>query len=116
MTPRNMTKKELEALLSAKEAPTARKNVDTLLSPDITRNAARLKKQREDRRQTIWCLLAVLVFAAGAVVLGVLLKTGENPQAVLRSAGLAVLGGMGVFLLCSPMLAWSADEEGRSEV
>ena len=111
-----MTKKELEALLAAKEAPTSRNNVDAVLSPDITRNAARLKKAREDRRQKLCCLLAVLVFAAGAVVLGVLIGNSENPQALLRAAGLVVLGGMGLFLLCAPMLAWSADEEARNEV
>ncbi len=116
MTSKAMKKKELEALLSQKEAPTVRKNVDVVLSPDITRNAARLKKQREDRRQMIWCTLAVLVFAGAMAVLGVMLKTGENMQEIAKTAGLIVLGGMGTILLCAPMLAWSADEEGRNEV
>lgn len=110
-----MTKQELEALLAAKEAPTARNNVDVVLSPDITRNAARLKKRREDRRQMILCTLAVLVFVGATVVLGVMLKRAENPKEILRAAGLIVLGGMGMFLLCAPMLAWYADEEARSE-
>ena len=111
-----MNKKELEALLAAKEAPTSRNNVDAVLSPDITRNAARLKKAREDRRQKLFCLLAVLVFAASMVGLGVILANAENPQAILRAAGIALLGGMGLFLLCAPLLAWSADEEARNEV
>ena len=55
-----MTEKELEMMLSQKVPAAPRENVSIVLSPDITRNAMRLKKLRHDRLQTVLCLLAAI--------------------------------------------------------
>ena len=66
-----MTDKELERLLAKKESSAPRGNVSLVLSPDITRNAMRLKKLRHDRIQTILCIAAAIIFllAAGGIMI-----------------------------------------------
>ena len=110
-----MTEKEIERLLAQKVPAAPRGNVSLVLSPDITRNAMRLKKLRHDRMQTVLCLLAAVVFLAAAAGLAVYLKSAENPEAVLKTLLLAAGTGMGLVLLLSPALAWFSDEERRNE-
>ena len=110
-----MTEKELEMMLSQKETPAPRKNVSLVLSPDVTRNAMRLKKRRRDRLQTILFCAAALVFlmAAGGILF--YLMNAENPESLLRPILTTAAGGMGLVLLLSPALAWFADDERRNE-
>lgn len=110
-----MTKKELETLLSQKTDIPARANTALVLSPALTRHAARLKKQREDRIQTALCILAALVFLAAMLALGWMLKNAEEPQTILQTVGYVILGGMTTVLLCAPALAWCTDEERKNE-
>lgn len=110
-----MTEKELEMMLSQKVPAAPRENVSIVLSPDITRNAMRLKKLRHDRLQTVLCLLAAIVFLAAAAGLGLYLKTFEAPEAALRTLLMAAGAGMGLVLLLSPALAWFSDEERKNE-
>ena len=110
-----MTKKELETLLSQKTDIPTRTNTAIVLSPALTRHAARLKKRRDDRIQTALCILAVLVFFAASLVLVWTMKNAENPQAILQTVGYAALGGMTIVLLCAPALAWCTDEERKNE-
>ena len=110
-----MTEKELDRLLAKKEPASLRKNVSVVLSPDITRNAMRLKKLRRDRMQAIACTLAALVFliAAGGIMLYA--RTAENPESLLRPVQAIAAGGMALVLLLSPALAWfSGSEEERT--
>ena len=110
-----MTEKELEMMLSQKVPAAPRGNVSLVLSPDITRNAMRLKKLRHDRLQTVLCLLAAIVFLAAAAVLAVYLKSAENPEALLKSVLMVAAGGMALTLLLSPALAWFSDDERKNE-
>ena len=52
-----MTEKEIQQLLAVKTGAADRQNVSLVLSPDITRNAMRMKKLRHDRRQAALCAL-----------------------------------------------------------
>ena len=110
-----MTDKELERLLSVKEKAPARQNIALVLSPDVTRNAMRLRKLRRDRMQAILCALAGIVFllAAGAVLY--LMNTSENPESLLKPIVTAAGGCMALTLLLAPALAWFADEERKNE-
>lgn len=110
-----MTEKEIERLLAQKVPAAPRGNVSIVLSPDITRNAMRLKKLRHDRLQAVLCLLAAIVFLAAATGLGLYLKTCEAPEAALRTLLMAAGAGMGLVLLLSPALAWFSDEERKNE-
>ena len=110
-----MTEKELELLLAGKESAPARQNVSIVLSPDITRNAMRLKKLRRDRIQALICCAAALVFILAAAGLAVYLKNAENPESILRPALMMIGGGMGITLLLAPALAWNADEEQKNQ-
>lgn len=111
-----MTEKELEMMLSQKEAPAPRKNVSLVLSPDITRNAMRLKKRRRDRLQTVLFCAAALIFLIAAGVILLYAMKAENTEALLRPVIAAAAGGMGLVLLLSPALAWVTDDERRNEV
>ena len=110
-----MTNQELERLLSAKGKAAARENISLILSPDVTRNAMRLKKLRHDRRQALFCALAGIVFllAAGAVLY--LMNTSENPETLLKPILIAAAGCMALTLLLAPALAWFTDEESKNE-
>ena len=110
-----MTEKEIERLLAQKVPASPRGNVSIVLSPDITRNAMRLKKLRHDRMQTVICLLAAVVFLAAAAALGLYLKTCEAPEAAMKTLLMSAGAGMGLVLLLSPALAWFSDEERRNE-
>ena len=110
-----MTNETLEKLLASKEKAAARENISLILSPDVTRNAMRLKKLRRDRRQTLFCALAGIVFllAAGAVLY--LMNTSENPESFLKPIATAAGGCMALTLLLAPALAWFSDEERKNE-
>ncbi len=110
-----MNEKEIERLLAEKQAEPARENVSLLLSPDITRNAMRLRKKKQDRRQTILCAAAGLLFLMLAAGLILYLNTAENPERILHPALMAAAGGMLATLLISPAIAWFSDEEARNE-
>ena len=110
-----MTEKEIERLLAQKVPASPRRNVSIVLSPDITRNAMRLKKLRHDRLQTVICVLAAIVFLATAAGLAVYLKSAENPESLRKSVLMFAAGGMVLTLLLSPALAWFSDEERRNE-
>lgn len=110
-----MTEKDLERLLAQKTDAPARKNVSLVLSPDITRNAMRLKKKRRDRIQTVLCVLAAAVFIALAAWLIYAVRISENPETILRPAAMAAGGAMGMTLLLSPALAWFSEEERGNE-
>lgn len=111
-----MTQKELQALLSQKIDAPVRKNTALVLSPALTRHAARLRKRREDKIQTALCILAAVVFIGAMIALGWVLKDAEHPQDILQTAGWIALGGMATLLLCAPVLAWFSDEERKNEV
>lgn len=110
-----MTEKEIQQLLAVKTGAADRQNVSLVLSPDITRNAMRLKKLRHDRMQAMICALAGLIFLAAAAGLAVYLKSAENPEAALRPFLLLMGGGMGLTLLLAPALAWFTGAERRNE-
>ena len=110
-----MTQKELETLLSHKTDIPTRDNTALVLSPALTRHAARLKKRRDDRIQTALCILAALVFLAAMLALGWSIKNAQDPQTILHTVGYVVLGGMATVLLCAPALAWYTDEERKNE-
>ena len=110
-----MTDKDLERLLAQKETSPGRQNVSLVLSPDITRNAMRLKKLRRDRIQALLCAAAALLFILAAAGLAVYLSTAEQPETVLRPVLLMAAGGMGMTLLLAPALAWFTDEKRKNE-
>ena len=110
-----MTEKELERLLARKESASPRANAALVLSPDVTRNAMRLKKKRQDRIQTALCVLAAAVFIALTAGLLYGMSVSENPEAILRTTLLAAGGAMGMVLLLAPALAWFSEEERRTE-
>lgn len=109
-----MTEKELERLLAAKEEAPLRKNVSLVLSPEITKNAMRLKKRRRDRIQALVCVLAACVFLALTGGLAYALNVSPEPERILRQAAFALGGAMGMTLLLAPALIWFS-EEGKSE-
>ena len=109
-----MTEKELERLLSAKENAPERKNIALVLSPEITRNAMRLKKRRHDRLQAFVCALAACVFLLLTGGLAYALYVSPEPERILRQAAFVLGGAMGMTLLLSPALIWFS-EEGKSE-
>lgn len=106
-----MTEQQLNRLLSQKTQPAPRENVSCVLAPDISRNAARLKKRRRDRLQLILCLLAGLLFIALTVGLMLWLRAAVNPELILRRAVYLLLSGMAATLLLSPVLAWYSEQE-----
>ena len=110
-----MTEKELEMMLAQKVPSEPRGNISLVLSPDITRNAMRLKKRRRDRIQNVLCCAAVLVFILAAVGLGLYLKNSEAPEAAMKTLLMSAGAGMGLVLLLSPALAWFSDEERKNE-
>lgn len=110
-----MTDKELELLLAKKEASPGRQNVSLVLSPDITRNAMRLKKLKRDRIQGAICCAAAVVFLLAMAGMAVYLKNASDPQAALRPVLMIIGGGMILTLLLSPALAWFTDEERKNE-
>jgi len=110
-----MTNQELERLLSQKEDAPARENIALVLSPDITRNAMRLKKLRRDRRQALLCVLAGIVFLLAAGGIMYLLKTSENPETLMKPIMTGAAGCMILTLLLAPALAWFAEEERKNE-
>ena len=105
---------ELQSLLSEKDGKHGRENAAVVLSPDITRNAARLRKLRRDRRQAILCAFAGAVFLLLAAGVALLLKTAPDPESILRPILLAAGGGMALILLLSPFLAWYSDEDRKN--
>lgn len=109
-----MTEQELQTLLSEKDGRTGRENASLILSPYITRNAARLKKLKRDRRQAALCLLAATVFILLTVGLSYLLKTAESPVALLKPVLIATGSEMLLTLILSPFLAWYSDEERKN--
>ena len=106
-----MNDHELARLLSEKTQPAPRKNVTSVLTPDISRNAARLKKRRQDRIQALACALVGALFIALSAALIFLLRTAENPETILRPALFLLAGGMTSTLLLAPVLAWHSDKE-----
>ena len=106
-----MNEKELTRLLAVKESPAPRQNVSIVLSPDITRNAMRLKKRRQDRIQAIICCAAALIFLLAAGGITLYIRNAENPEALLRPILMMAGGGMGLVLLLSPALAWFSGAE-----
>lgn len=111
-----MTEKDIEQLLAVKNHAPGRQNVSLVLSPDITRNAMRIKKLRRDRIQALVCALAGLLFLLAAAGLMLYLKNAENPEAALRSLLLMAGGGMVLTLLLAPALAWFSDDERKNEL
>lgn len=109
-----MTEQKLQSLLSQKDGAAGRENASLVLSPDITRNAARLRKLRRDRRQAALCAAAGVLFLLLAGGLAFLLKNAEQPQSILRPVLLAGGGGMLLTLLLAPFLAWYSDEDRRA--
>lgn len=110
-----MTEKEMDLLLAKREMPVPRQNVSLVLSPDITRNAMRLKKRRRDRIQVLACLLAAIVFLIAAAGLGLYLKRMEDAAQAMRIILLTAAGGMGFALLLSTALVWASEEERQNE-
>ncbi len=110
-----MTDQELIRLLSQKEKAPDGRNAALLLSPQITRQAMRLKKRRQDRIQAAICALAALAFIALTAGLMLLAKNAEDPATILRPALTAGAAGMGMTLLLSPFLAYFSDEERQNE-
>lgn len=109
-----MTDTQLEALLSEKEGKTGRENIALVLSPDITRNAARLRKLRRDRRQAALCAAAGIVFLLLTGGIAWLMKTSGSPESILRPVLMTAGGGMVLTLILAPFLAWYSDEDRRS--
>lgn len=109
-----MTDEQLQSLLSEKETQTGRDNAHLVLSPDITRNAAQLKKLRRDRRQAVLCAAAGIVFLLTAGGLAWLLKNAAQPEPILKSALTAAGSSMLLTLLLAPFLAWYSDEDRKS--
>lgn len=110
-----MTEQELKLLLAAKSEAKPRKNVSVVLSPDITRNAMRLKKLRRDRIQAMICALAGLIFLLAAAGAALYLKNTENWESAARMILLIAAGGMVLTLLMAPALAWFTGAERRNE-
>lgn len=111
-----MTDQKLESLLSQKEASPARANVPVVLSPQITRNALRLKKRWHDRRQALLCVLIALLFVlvAGGAAFYILVLSPDRAAALHKAAvGAGVC--MGLTLLLAPALAYFSDEERTKE-
>ena len=106
-----MTEQELSRLLSEKTPAVPRENVACVLTPDISRNAARLKKRRRDRLQTVFCVAAALIFTALSVAFFLIVRAAESPDSLLRFALLLLLGGMTATLLLAPALAWYSEKE-----
>ncbi len=98
-----MTEKELERLLEKKCDAPDRSNISVVLSPQIIRTAAHLRKRRQDRIQTLLCSLA----AAGFLIVGaILFFLSENLTEFFKNAGMIAGGGMLLTLLCAPVLVW----------
>ncbi len=110
-----MTEKEIQQLLAVKTGAADRQNVSLVLSPDITRNAMRMKKLRHDRRQAALCALAGLIFLMAAAGLTLYLNSAENPEAALRTVLMIAGGCMAMILLLAPALAWFTGAERRNE-
>ena len=106
-----MTDKELEKLISASyksepEPAKPRSRISLVLSPHIVRNAAHLKKKRQDRIQTMLCCIAAAAFLIAFVILFVLMRQSRQPMELLKIAGIAAAVGGGIFMLCAPVLVW----------
>ena len=110
-----MNQKEIERLLSVKDGAPGRQNVSLVLSPDITRNAMRMKKLRRDRMQAALCALGGLIFLLATAGLAVYLRNAADPQAALKSALMFTGGCMLLTLLLAPVLAWFAGAEQKNE-
>lgn len=112
-----MTEKQLTGLLAKKEAAAPRQNVSLVLSPEITRNAMRLKKRRQDRIQAVLCCAAAIVFALASAGIMLYIRKSENPEELMRPILMWAAGGMGMTLLLSPALAWfcTPEEERKNE-
>lgn len=106
-----MTDRELTRVLSEKTPAVPRKNVACVLTPDISRNAARLKKRRRDRIQAVLCLIAGTVFIALSAAFIFFIRTTESPEFIIRRAAYLLLAGMALTLLLAPVLAWYSEKE-----
>lgn len=106
-----MTDRELTRVLSEKTPAVPRENVACVLTPDISRNAARLKKRRRDRLQTVFCIAAALIFTALSVAFFLIVRTAESPEFMVRRALFLPLAGMALTLILSPLLAWYSEKE-----
>jgi len=111
-----MTTKEIETLLSQKSGAPVKDALPAPLRADVTRHAACLRKRAKDRRQTLICVLAALIFLGLSAVLAAALMRARQPQAILQPVIFSVLGFMAVLLLCAPVIAWFSDEQERSEM
>ena len=106
-----MTDKELEKLLSdsykgEREPEKTRSRISLVLSPHIVRNAAQLKKKRQDKIQMTLCCIAAAAFLIAFIILFVLMRQSREPMEILKIAGIAAAIGGGMFILCAPMLVW----------
>ncbi len=103
-----MTEKELEMLLHEKCDVPNGTNISMVLSPQIVRTAAHLKKRRQDRIQTLLCVLS----AAGFLLAGVLLFFfSEDLAEFLKNVGIIAGIGMLLTLLCAPVLVWHEENQ-----
>ena len=109
-----MTDMELQSLLSERDGKHGRENAALVLSPDITRNAARLKKLKHDRRQAILCGAAGFLFLLLAAGAAFLLMNESDPETLLKPILMAGGGGMALILLLAPFLAWYSDEDRKN--
>ncbi len=110
-----MTDKELKQMLASKDfiekgdAP-QRKNITLVLSPHIVRNAAILKKRRQDRIQVILCALSALLFLTALALLWFLARISGDLSQIGRYALTAAAIGMVLTLICAPALVWHEEK------